>query len=168
LRWSHPNCIAIDGDGIGTTTDTFEETYPVTTGTRLNIQNRNGSITMVPVDGDSIVVRAVKRTSYGKSAFDRIRIDVTMGDPFTVVTTVLREPARVSVDYELRIPRFMLVRTADTTNGSIEVTGVKGVMELHSSNGSVTTTNGTIDARLPRSTGPPSTFTRPTATLPSG
>jgi hypothetical protein len=168
LRWSHPNCIAIDGDGIGTTTDTFEETYPVTTGTRFGIQNRNGSIHIVPVDGDSIVVRAVNRTSYGKSEFDKIRIDVTMGDPFTVVTTMLREPARVSVDYELRIPRFMLVRTADTTNGSIEVTGVKGVMELHSSNGSVTSTNGTIDARLPRSTGPPSTFTRPTATLPSG
>jgi DUF4097 and DUF4098 domain-containing protein YvlB len=153
-----PGCITIDGGGIGTTTDTFDETYPVTAGTRLDIRNRNGSITIVPVDGDSIVVRAVKRTSWGKSEFDKIRIDVTKGDPFTVATTVLREPARVSVDYELRIPRSMLVRTANTTNGSIEVTGVKGTMELHSSNGSVTaenvdgavratTTNGNVTLR---------------------
>lgn len=153
-----PGCITFDGGGIGTTTDTFEETYPVTAGTRLDIQNRNGSITIVPVDGDSIVVHAVKHTNYGKSEFDKIRIDVTKGDPFTVVTSVLREPARVSVEYELRIPRSMLVRTADTTNGSIEVTGVQGTMELHSSNGSVTaenvdgavratTTNGNVTLR---------------------
>ncbi|MCX6084700.1 MAG: DUF4097 family beta strand repeat-containing protein [Caldiserica bacterium] len=132
-----PGCITIDGGGIGTTTDTFEETYP---------------------DGDSIVVHAVKRTSWGKSEFDKIRIDVTKGDPFTVATTVLREPARVSIDYELRVPRSMLIRTADTTNGSIKVTGVKGTMELHTSNGSVTaenidgavratTTNGNITLR---------------------
>lgn len=143
-----PGCIAIDGGVPGTTTETFEETYPVTAGTSLDIENRNGSITIVPVDGDSIVVRAVKRTSWGKSEFDKIHIEVTKGDPFTVVTKVLREPARVSVEYELRIPRSMLVRTANTTNGSIEVTGVKGTMELHTSNGSVTAENidGAVDA----------------------
>jgi len=154
-----PGCITLDGGGIGTTTtETFEETYPVTAGTRLDVQNRNGTITIVPADGDSIVVHAVKHTNYGRSEFDKVQIDVTRGDPFTVVTTVLREPARVSIDYELRVPRSMLVRTADTTNGSIEVTGVKGTMELHSSNGSVTaenvdgavraiTTNGNVTLR---------------------
>ncbi|MFA4932409.1 MAG: DUF4097 family beta strand repeat-containing protein [Caldisericia bacterium] len=154
-----PGCIALDGSGIGTTTtETFEETYPVTAGARLDVQNRNGGITIVPADGDSIVVRAVKHTNYGKSEFDKVRIDVTKGDPFTVVTTILREPARVSIDYELRVPRSMLVRTAETTNGSIEATGVNGTMELHTSNGSVTaeniegavrasTTNGNITLR---------------------
>jgi len=154
-----PGCITLDGGGIGTTTtETFEETYPVTVGACLDVQNRNGSITIVPADGDSIVVRAVKHTNYGRSEFDKVRIDVTAGDPFTVVTTVLREPARVSIDYELRVPRSMLVRTAVTTNGSIEATGVRGTMELHTSNGSVkvenidgavraTTTNGNVTLR---------------------
>jgi DUF4097 and DUF4098 domain-containing protein YvlB len=154
-----PGCIALDGGGIGTTTtETFEETYPVIAGARLDIQNQNGSITIVPADGDSIVVRAVKHTNYGRSEFDKVRIDVTKGDPFTVVTNVLREPARVSVDYELSVPRSMLVRKAVTTNGSIEATGVRGTMELHTSNGSVTaqnidgavravTTNGNVTLR---------------------
>jgi hypothetical protein len=154
-----PGCITLDGGGIGTTTtETFEETYPVTAGTRLDVQNRNGTITIVPTDGDSIVVHAVKHTNYGRSEFDKVQIDVTKGDSFTVVTTVLREPARVSIDYELRVPRSMLVRTAETTNGSIEATGVNGTMELHTSNGSVTaeniegavrasTTNGNITLR---------------------
>lgn len=154
-----PGCITLDGNGIGTTvTDTFEDTYPVAAGARLDVQNRNGTITIVPVDGDSIAVHAVKHTNYGKSEFDKVRIDVTKGDPFTVVTTILREPARVSIDYELRVPRSMLVRTANTTNGSIKVTGVKGMMELHTSNGSVTaenidgavsaaTTNGNVTLR---------------------
>ncbi|MBA4364740.1 MAG: hypothetical protein C0398_01880 [Coprothermobacter sp.] len=137
-----PGCITLDGGGFGTTiTDTFEETYPVTVGACLDVQNRNGTITIVPADGDSIVVHAVKHTNYGRSEFDKVQIDVTKGDSFTVVTTVLREPARVSIDYELRVPRSMLVRTASTTNGSIEATGVRGTMELHTSNGSVTTEN---------------------------
>ena len=145
-----PGCITLDGGGFGTTTtDTFEETYPVAAGTRLDVRNQNGGITIMAVDGDSIVVRAVKHTNYGRSEFDKVRIDVTKGDPFTVVTSVLREPARVSIDYELRVPRSMLVRTANTTNGSIEVTGVKGTMELHTSNGSVKVENidGAVRAR---------------------
>lgn len=154
-----PGCITIDGGGIGTTTtDTFEETYAVTAGARLDVQNQNGSITIVLGDGDSVVVHAVKHTNYGKSEFDKVQIEVTKGDPFTVVTNVVREPARVSVDYEIRVPRSMLVRTAKTTNGSIKVTGVRGTMDLHTSNGSVTaenidgavstaTTNGSITLR---------------------
>lgn len=151
-----PGCIILDGGGIGTTTtETFEETYLVTAGARLDIRNQNGSITIVAADGDSIVVRAVKHTNYGKSEFDKVQIEVTKGDPFTVVTKIVREPARVSIDYELRVPRSMLVRTVVTTNGSIEATGVKGTMELRTSNGSVsaqniegavraTTTNGNV------------------------
>ena len=154
-----PGCITIDGSGIGmATTDTFDQTYPVAAGAHLDIRNQNGSITILPSDGDSIVVHAVKRTNYGKSEFDKIQIEVTKGDPFTVTTKVLREPARVSVDYELRVPRSMLVRTAETTNGSIEATGVKGTMNLRTSNGSVkaenidgavraATTNGSITVR---------------------
>ncbi len=152
-----PGCIALDGIGA-TFTDTFEETYPVVAGARLDVQNQNGSITIVATDGNSIVVRAVKRTIYGKSEFDKIQIEVTKGDPFTVVTKVLRVPARVSVDYELSVPRSMLVRTVVTTNGPVEATGVQGRMELHTSNGSVTaqnidgavravTTNGNVTLR---------------------
>lgn len=148
------------GGGIGAAvTDTFEETYPVAAGARLDVQNQNGGITIVAVGGDSIVVRAVKHTNYGKSEFDKIQIEVTKGDPFTIVTKVLREPARVSVDYELSVPRSTLVRTAMTTNGSIEATGARGTMELRTSNGSLTlwvaqdlpatlealTTNGNLD-----------------------
>jgi DUF4097 and DUF4098 domain-containing protein YvlB len=154
-----PGCIILDGSGIGTTTtETFEETYPVIAGARLDVRNQNGSITIVAADGDSIVVRAVKHTNYGKSEFDKVQIEVTKGDPFTVVTKVVREPARVSIDYELRVPRSMFVRTAVTANGSIKANGVKGTIELHTSNGSVTaenidgavsaaTTNGNITLR---------------------
>lgn len=152
-----PGCIVLDEIGA-TATDTFEETYPVTAGTRLDVQNQNGSITILPTDGDNIIVRAVKRTSYGKSEFDKIRIDVTTGDPFTIATTVLRQPARVSINYEIRVPRSMLVRSIDTTNGSVEATGVRGKIELHTSNGSIkaedidgavraATTNGAVTLR---------------------
>jgi hypothetical protein len=154
-----PGCVTIDGGGVGmTTTDTFEKTYAVTAGARLDIENQNGSITIVPADGDDIVIHAVKTTNYGKSEFDKIRIDVTQGDPFTVVTTVLREPARVSISYELQVPRSMLVRKAVTTNGSIAASGVQGSMELHTSNGRISadnidgsvraaTTNGNVTIR---------------------
>jgi len=151
-----PGCITISDDGVSVgATDTYDATFPVTAGAHLDVQNRNGSISIVATDGDSIVIHAVKTTNYGKSEFDKVRIDVTQGDPFTVATTVLREPARVSVSYELRVPRSMLVRKAVTTNGSVAATGVQGTMELRTSNGNVSaesvdgsvraaTTNGNV------------------------
>jgi hypothetical protein len=154
-----PGCITISDGNVGVgITDTYDATFPVTAGARLDVQNRNGSISIVAADGDSIIVHAVKTTNYGKSEFDKIRIDVTQGDPFTIATTVLREPARVSVSYELRVPRSMLMRRIATTNGSVHATGVRGTMELHTSNGSVSaedidgsvsaaTTNGNVAIR---------------------
>jgi hypothetical protein len=155
-----PGCVTIsDGGGISVgTTDTYDATFPVTADAHLDVQNRNGSISIVAANGDSIIIHAVKSTNYGKSEFDKVRIDVTQGDPFTIATTVLREPARVSVSYELQVPRSMLVRKAVTTNGSVQATGVQGTMELHTSNGSVTaeniggavlaaTTNGNVTIR---------------------
>jgi hypothetical protein len=147
-----PGCVTIsDGGGIGiATTDTYDATFPVTPGARLDVQNRNGSISMVATDGDSIVIHAVKSTNYGKSEFDKVRIDVEQGDPFTIATTVLREPARVSISYELQVPRSMLVRSAVTTNGSVQATGVQGTMGLHTSNGNVSAEN--IDGAVRAST----------------
>jgi ribosomal protein L10 len=153
-----PGCVTIsDGGGISVgTTDTYDATFPVTADAHLDVQNRNGSISIVAANGDSIIIHAVKSTNYGKSEFDKVRIDVTQGDPFTIATTVLREPARVSVSYELQVPRSMLVRKAVTTNGSVQATGVQGTMELHTSNvtaenigGAVlaATTNGNVTIR---------------------
>jgi len=154
-----PGCVTISDDGVSVgVTDTYDATFPVTAGAHLDIQNRNGSISIVAADGDAIVIHAVKTTNYGKAEFDKVRIDVTQGDPFTVTTTVLREPARVSISYELRVPRSMLVRKAVTTNGSVTATGVQGMMDLRTSNGNVdaedidgsvraATTNGNVTIR---------------------
>jgi hypothetical protein len=138
-----PGCVTIsDGGGIGiATTDTYDATFPVTPGARLDVQNRNGSISMVATDGDSIVIHAVKSTNYGKSEFDKVRIDVEQGDPFTIATTVLREPARVSISYELQVPRSMLVRSAVTTNGNVTLRGVTAVS-------GAATTNGTVECEV--------------------
>ncbi|MHB8071681.1 MAG: DUF4097 family beta strand repeat-containing protein [Candidatus Cryosericum sp.] len=145
-----PGCITIsDGGGFGVeTTDTYDATFPATAGAHLDIRNRNGSISIVATDGDKVIIHAVKTTNYGKSEFDKVRIDVTEGDPFTVATTVLREPARVTISYELRVPRSMLVQKVATTNGYVDVSGVQGTMDLRTSNGSVTAENidGTVRA----------------------
>jgi hypothetical protein len=64
--------------------------------------------------------RAPRRWTEERSEFDKVQIEeVTKGDPFTLVTKVVREPARISIDYALRVPHSMLVRTADTTNGNL-------------------------------------------------
>lgn len=136
-----PGCLVIPDESGVTTTETYDATFPVTAGTLLDVQNRNGSLSIVATDGDSIIIHAVKNTNYGKSEFNKVRIDVTQGDPFTIATTVLREPARVSVNYELRVPRSMLLRKAVTSNGSVEAAGVKGTMELHTTNGNVKAEN---------------------------
>jgi Putative adhesin len=119
-------------------------TYPSAGLTTVDIGNDGGSVRIVATDGDEVVVRA--EISEGLRA---------TGERQEVVGDVLELRATCpnfgsdwcGVSYELQVPRDLaLVVRADS--GSVDVTGMTGVVDVDADNGSVELTGlrGTIRA----------------------
>ena len=119
-------------------------TYPAAGLTTVDVGNRSGSVRVVATDGDEVVVRA--EISEGLRA---------TGERHEVVGDVLELRATCpnfgsdwcGVSYELQVPRDLaLVVRAD--DGSVDVTGMTGVVDINADNGSVELTglSGTIRA----------------------
>lgn len=121
------------------TTEEFQNTYEVESGTKLEVDNINGAITVNSWDNDQVEVYALKKTQYGQSELDKVSIEVSIGTKIVVKT---KHPtlgtARVSVEYEIKVPAEVAVERLETTNGVIVLKGTTGDTTLHSSNGGIT------------------------------
>ncbi len=117
----------------------FEQTYPLAAGGRLQLQNVNGSVQVSGWDRDAVEVHAVKSARRDPSDLARVQIVVTVAPQEITVET--RYPhdqgVEVSVDYNIRVPRRVLLRQVATVNGAVRVTGVEASGELRSVNGDV-------------------------------
>lgn len=121
------------------TTEEFRNTYEVESGTKLEVDNINGAITVTSWDNDQVEVYALMKTQYGQSELDKVSIEVSTGTKIVVKT---KHPtlgtARVSVEYEIKVPAEVTVERLETTNGVIVLKGTTGDTTLHSSNGGIT------------------------------
>lgn len=121
----------------------------------LELRNANGSISVEPWDGDDVELRIVKR---GFFTDDLDAAEVTVGGDETL--TIERvvgddESSRVVVSFEVRVPADFPVTDATTSNGSVDVRGTVGDVDVRTTNGSIsvrrvdgfvslTTTNGSV------------------------
>jgi DUF4097 and DUF4098 domain-containing protein YvlB len=130
--------------------------------------NLNGAVEVISGAGNTAQVNATLSTLYGSTELDRVQILVVTDDVLRVETVHPIPPARVSVDYRIKIPREIPITTIDSSNGGITVRGVRGIASFTTSNGPITvetftgdltahTSNGAI--RLGNVTGVVSAFT---------
>lgn len=135
--------------GWGTTEEEFHNTYKVESGTRLNLYNINGGINISKCDEDYVDVYALKKTRYGEKELEKVKIKVSINGDMVIRTRHLKKNARVSVDYEIKVPSNVTVNHINTSNGRIELEGTKGDSILTTSNGRITVKNvdGNVSAR---------------------
>ncbi|WP_243669516.1 hypothetical protein [Methanoculleus chikugoensis] len=63
-------------------TEQFDRTVAVEPGSGIVVTNRNGNVAVnVREGGNDVGITAVKRSVYGRSELDKVRIEVTEGDP---------------------------------------------------------------------------------------
>lgn len=165
-------------DGLQTEEEFFQQ-FEVEPGTGLEVYNRNGKVEIKGGEGHAVEVWATKKSFLGKSELEKVEIRVEEEEQSLVVKSeYLRENARVSVQYQLRVPEGVEVKKAEssngnvvikevkgnaaatTSNGKVEISGVEGTVEARTSNGSIQidgveglrgarTSNGSIEAELP-------------------
>lgn len=147
--------------GIGTIhedVETFSQTYEVSRGAHLTIENENGGISVSVWDEDVIDVHAEKKTKHGAAELQKVEIEVDIDQEIAIRTKYLEKNARVSVHYTIKVPKHIVVGHVRTSNGSIELKDVKGDVVVTTSNGdvevccldgelTVTTSNGSITVK---------------------
>ncbi len=154
----------------------FDRSYSSEPGMVVTVFNTEGNVKVVESVNGSVIVHAEKKSSFGKSELDKVKIVVTEGKEFTVRTE--RTPgARVSVNYSISVPQnvtFVNVESTNgaiivrdvgcnisvkTTNGKIDISGVRGTVSASTSNGeliitgsksvsSASTSNGKVSVEL--------------------
>jgi hypothetical protein len=166
------------GCGRTVTSEQFNESYQVRSGTVIDVYNRNGSVTIIGSEQDKIEISAVKESYQGQSALDQVDIFIDIAEKLTISTVSADENVQVTIDFKITVPRDLFIGTVEgsngdisvedvigsplltTSNGSITVNNVNGIVSASSSNGNITilgvrsleaveTSNGNIEAELP-------------------
>jgi hypothetical protein len=98
--------------------------YSVKPGTRFELINRNGGVTIQQWDKAEAQITAVKKTLlFGD--LDDVKIQVDQGETLRVETVYLERNPKVTVEYDIRVPGDLIVNHVKTSNGAINVHALK-------------------------------------------
>lgn len=141
-------------------TSEWRKTYELQPGGRVEIGNVNGKIEVVPGEGNTVEIVAMKIShavskEAAKSALSRIEIteEITAA-AVRVETKVQRSSGGVfgggglQVDYTVHVPMNAEIK-ASTVNGGVEITGLGGKIDAETTNGGIKVRDvtGSVDAR---------------------
>lgn len=119
-------------------TEQFDRTVAVEPESGIVVINRNGNVAVNVHEGEDVGITAIKRSVYGRGELEKVRIEVTEGDPLRVETVHTTFNPRVSVDYTISLPPTVVLLRVESSNGGIELSGVRVTeTELLTSNGRV-------------------------------
>ena len=131
-------------------TEEFRETYDAENGTKLNVSNKNGGISISNWENSYVEVFAIKKTFLNEDELKKIEIVINQENKeFNIKTEYLTKNTKVSVSYEIKVPLNILVNDILTSNGSISLQGTTGNSILKTSNGKIFVRNvdGIINAK---------------------
>ncbi|MBI1874626.1 MAG: DUF4097 family beta strand repeat protein [Acidobacteria bacterium] len=128
----------------GRASETWTRTYPLDTGGRIQVINTNGKIEVEAYDGASVEVKAEKLAramteEAAKEILKQVEIkDEASAEQIRLETKQQRRfsGGSLEVKYHLRVPLNAKVNL-ETTNGGIEVVGVRGEVRAETVNGGV-------------------------------
>jgi len=134
----------------------IEEDYYPPASSVLTLHNMNGSVSIRSWDNDYLHLKRTKKTGIDEDEFEKVKVTVKEGADFSVITEHLEKNPKVSVSFEISIPKSMKLSEIVTSNGTIKLENTIGEADLISSNGSVNiedhqgdliirTSNGAID-----------------------
>lgn len=139
----------------------FNQSYPLQPGGTFELQNVNGAVDVQGWDHNEVEVHAVKTAKQKETDLDRVSIEVdARPDAISVATRYPQnEGVEVAVEYTVHVPHGALVEHIGTVNGTLRISGLDNVGDLHTVNGDIEvlesggnirarTTNGNVHLEL--------------------
>lgn len=127
----------------------FHYNYPLTSGGRMSLENFNGSIEISTWEKDSVEINGTKYANSEQAVHD-IKIDVSSSPSVLQVRTVPAFGTRnAGARYTIRVPHRVQLDRIVSSNGSIKVEDIDGMVNARSSNGTIRVwrINGPLDAQ---------------------
>lgn len=155
----------------------IRKTLEVKKGMELSVSNHNGKIEIEKWDKDQVEIFVVVGTNKSEEELDKIDIDISVDEniviktkfpghetketkeesseevshPWHLIKEAISHGFRESgaVDYEIKVPKYLVVAEATSTSGEITLTGTKGPSKITTTNGEIEVENveGNIEAR---------------------
>jgi hypothetical protein len=150
-------CGCDDIGGFGRVQQDFHYSYGMKPGGHLEVDNRNGSISIIGWDRDSIDIAGTKYAPEDAALKD-VHIKADVNGNIALITT--ESPSgtwgNYGASYTIHLPRSTVVSRAKSTNGSVSAEDLNGGGSLVSTNGRISlhrddgdfdvrTTNGSIE-----------------------
>jgi DUF4097 and DUF4098 domain-containing protein YvlB len=138
----------------------FHQSYPLSAGGRVSLENINGSVHITAWDRNEVKVDAVKR-AYTPERLAEAKIEVSANANSIYIKTEYpdrnktftddysgRRNNPALVEYTLTVPRGARLDTIELINGGLEISGVAGDVRASSINGRVTARGLMGEAKL--------------------
>lgn len=134
----------------------FHQSYPLDAGGTVSISNVSGYIRVTSWSENRVQVDAVKRGP--QDQFDQVELQVTARPDRVEVRTLYPRISvfrgnRVSVDYDVKVPRSAVLNALSSTSGDISVTDAGARVVARSTSGRVTVRGITGEANLTTTSG---------------
>jgi len=139
----------------------FNQSYPLQSGGTFELQNVNGTVEVQGWDREEVEIHAVKTAKQKESDLERVSIEVSAKPDSIAVDTRYPqdEGVEVVVEYTVHVPHGAHIEHLGTVNGTLRISGVDDLGDLHSVNGSIEvyegggavhahTTNGNLHIEL--------------------
>ena len=156
----------------------FRKTLDAKPGMEMSVFSRNGKIEIEKWDKDQVEIFAVIGTNKSKEELSKINIDISVDENIVIETRypgyktkktegescnekdfsfwdLIKKAissscggSKASVDYEIKVPDYVVVSKVSTTNGKIDLEGTTGPSVLTTTNGKIEVENveGDIEA----------------------
>ena len=139
----------------------FNQSYPLQPGGTFELQNVNGTVDVQGWNRDEVAVHAVKTAKQSEADLERVSIEVDARPDCVSIATRYpqNEGVEVAVEYTIHVPFGARVEHIGTVNGTLRVSGLENVEDLHNVNGNIEvfeaggnihahTTNGNVHLEL--------------------
>ena len=123
---------------LGPSTKNFNRELEANENTVLKVNNINGTIKINTWNGDTIIVDAII-SSYSKDELENIDIEINEIDNVIDIETKYLGAGSVEAitDMTIKVPNIVTIDTISTSNGNVQISGTKGNISAHSSNGAI-------------------------------
>jgi len=123
--------------------------FTVSSGASIALENLSGNIKITSWDGSHVEMVAVKTGN--PDHFDRVEISTSAGASRLNIRTIYprNSNTNVSVRYDLKVPRDVVLDSIDSTSGRIEIAGINGSVTARTISGRIEIAgiNGSVTAR---------------------
>ena len=115
----------------------MRRSFTVNPGASITLKNISGNITISSWDGSQVEMIAVKTGDAGD--FDKVEISIDARASRLDIKSDYprRGNANVSVQYDLKVPRNVVLDSIESVSGSIEITGIDGRVTAQTVSGAI-------------------------------